>query len=787
MLVSPDTFSDFELSADVSTVNREASLAFRIQDQPNGYIAIFEPDGIPPFPGGIWFARRVAWNETYPLYSHPDPFPTAGEVAHLRIVGQGSTFELELNGVSLGTVEDSTFSSGKLGLRINGDAGLPVDARFSNVVATDTTSPTPTATSTVTPEPETPTPTATPGGTELGFLPDVDGYSFKNGLMVLTWDMFEHFFGTENVEYPNGEERADAWQFYRDFYAGAGLGGSCDGFSATSLINWGRENQSGLGEFPVPDHHPLFDAGEQNDMWYPIAYHQGVQLGWELFSGYFQEIHTSHHSPKYYFEKIKQHIASGDAVILWLEPRAAESQSGHSVVPYKVEESGDTGWVYVYDSNHVGSYDRKVKFDLAHDEWEFDFNPQTKWHGDSVYGALGVHTVDPYLHKGIPPWTVGHGAGSPGALVGVKGPAEIDLDDPDAELFIPVADGSRPFSLYYVPGADHGATLDGTGTDSATIDVFIDGALAAVETSVTGSTLDRIEPEPDGSGFSYETSDKSKTYSATLDTELGGTSRVVTVADSTIASGETATFEMTPDETFKYVNQGGARHYDLVLTQLGNGAGSFEQDDISIGANETHIITPANWDALSTSSVTLEIDEGNDGTIDQTLTLDQTMPAAWSNKCYVGPEQPIEEALAGIIGDVLAVYRLSGSQSFETWFPGRPDASTITTVRPYEPLFVLMTKDAAWPQTPSSTPPTSANLAQGWNNVCYAGTAKAPEDATSGIAGDFAILYTLGSDQAWGHYVPGRPEASDVAQLDQYDAVLMLVTKQGGTVWTFDP
>jgi surface antigen len=161
--------------------------------------------------------------------------------------------------------------------------------------------------------------------------------------------------------------------------------------------------------------------------------------------------------------------------------------------------------------------------------------------------------------------------------------------------------------------------------------------------------------------------------------------------------------------------------------------------------------------------------------------------AEWSNKCYVGAEQPVDQALANIIADVQAVYRLGAGQTFDRWFAGRPEVSNITTIRPYESLFVLMAKDAAWPQTPSSTPPTSANLAQGWNNVCYAGTAKAPEDATSGIADELAILYTLGSDQAWGHYVPGRPEASNIPQLNQYDSVLVLVTQEGGATWTFNP
>jgi hypothetical protein len=164
-----------------------------------------------------------------------------------------------------------------------------------------------------------------------------------------------------------------------------------------------------------------------------------------------------------------------------------------------------------------------------------------------------------------------------------------------------------------------------------------------------------------------------------------------------------------------------------------------------------------------------------------------SMVAGWNNKCYLGPEGPIGQGLADIITDVLAVYRLNAGQTFDRWFAGRPDVSTITTVTPYQPLFVLMAKDAAWPQTPSGAPPNSVSLVQGWNSTCYLGQTMPAGEATEGIAGQLSMLYMLGSDQAWGRYVSDRPEVSTIAQLDQYDSVLVLVTQQGGVVWTFDP
>jgi hypothetical protein len=76
---------------------------------------------------------------------------------------------------------------------------------------------------------------------------------------------------------------------------------------------------------------------------------------------------------------------------------------------------------------------------------------------------------------------------------------------------------------------------------------------------------------------------------------------------------------------------------------------------------------------------------------------------------------------------------------------------------------------------------------QGWNSVCYTGQTKPAGDATAGMAGNFNILYRLGSDQAWGRFVPGRPEVSSLSDPNIYYSVLILVTAAGGAQWVFDP
>ena len=163
------------------------------------------------------------------------------------------------------------------------------------------------------------------------------------------------------------------------------------------------------------------------------------------------------------------------------------------------------------------------------------------------------------------------------------------------------------------------------------------------------------------------------------------------------------------------------------------------------------------------------------------------MVAGWNDKCYAGDEKSVENALAGIADKVLAIYMLNSSQAFDRWFPGRSDVSNITTLKPYDQLFVLMSGNASWVQEQTAQTQTSVSLIQGWNSVCYMGQTKPVGDATAGIVDAIAILYRLLDTQVWARYVPNRPDVSDISTLAQTDSVLILVTQQGGIQWVFDP
>jgi hypothetical protein len=183
-----------------------------------------------------------------------------------------------------------------------------------------------------------------------------------------------------------------------------------------------------------------------------------------------------------------------------------------------------------------------------------------------------------------------------------------------------------------------------------------------------------------------------------------------------------------------------------------------------------------------------QADSDGDGIGDacEGLALGIPLVAGWNHVCYTEEAQATDAGLNPLAGKVLAAYRLNDGGGYDRWFPGRPDVTTMQTLSSYDALFILMSGSAVWAQQPSA-PPTSTNLSQGWNSVCYLGAAKSTGDATVSIAGHLAVLYVVGIDQTWSRYVPGRPEVSNVAELAQHEAVLVLVTGPNGVTWAFDP
>ena len=135
VFASSKKYGDVTLSAVVTTPNREATLAFRLQDATNGYSVVFAPGNTPgnDGPGFVRLNKIINASETR-LATYQGPrMVAAGKSAKLKVVAKGSLIEVYLNGANILRAHDTTFTSGYIGFRIYGWADAPCDATFSSV------------------------------------------------------------------------------------------------------------------------------------------------------------------------------------------------------------------------------------------------------------------------------------------------------------------------------------------------------------------------------------------------------------------------------------------------------------------------------------------------------------------------------------------------------------------------------------------------------------------------------------------------------------------------------
>jgi len=134
ILASSEKYGDVSFSAIAKTTNREASLAFRMQDAANGYILNFVPVGSPGEPNGfVRLRKRIGNDETTLAVYQGQRLVATGKSAKIKVVAKGSSIQVFLNGANVLRAHDTTFTNGCIGFRVYGWEDSPCDATFSHV------------------------------------------------------------------------------------------------------------------------------------------------------------------------------------------------------------------------------------------------------------------------------------------------------------------------------------------------------------------------------------------------------------------------------------------------------------------------------------------------------------------------------------------------------------------------------------------------------------------------------------------------------------------------------
>jgi serine/threonine protein kinase len=128
-------YTDFTFAAEVQAEDREASLAFRMQDDQNGYLVIVVPTGALGGNPGVYLAKRLQGGHSF-LAASQQHSPAVGQWIAVSVRTAGTRIQVSMNGTLVLDVSDTSttpFTSGKVGFRIYGDSLGPCHANFRNI------------------------------------------------------------------------------------------------------------------------------------------------------------------------------------------------------------------------------------------------------------------------------------------------------------------------------------------------------------------------------------------------------------------------------------------------------------------------------------------------------------------------------------------------------------------------------------------------------------------------------------------------------------------------------
>jgi hypothetical protein len=497
-----------------------------------------------------------------------------------------------------------------------------------------------------------PTPEPPRSDADLGFRPDPNGYRFANRKLRRTWEMFEQYYGSEHVLRP-GSRCTVAERYYRDTYEWVAKGWSCFGFSMTSLLSYFGMDQPRAGPFAMPAINRLYDRPQPADFTNQIAYYSGVQLSQQYADEYFAWLRKCDADPQQLVSELKGAISRRDPVVLGLR---YSGNDYHAVVPYRMEDVSSTvSELYVYD-NEAPAQERVVRFDQSGSGWSWRYTFVGSLVGyrerSGSCREMYVVPVRMALVKGTPLVTLCH---SP------ERRALSDADQatstaerllvqlpPDGDWVIRDESGRRTGWLgdqliaeipdaYALPQAFGGETslerpvylrrqgyhieLTQPTTTVADYTLFADERAIAVSAKLkdqaAGSGL-RVTASMD----SAELTGLADHESALLqfDRELPGVSRsgIIDAAGWTGSADLRAEFD---GAQLIVSRAGGSALYSARLEQAGMQPSEFRSPELTLGIDETHRLVPRDWSKLQAEGVTLEIDRGRDGTVDETRQL----------------------------------------------------------------------------------------------------------------------------------------------------------------------
>jgi hypothetical protein len=457
--------------------------------------------------------------------------------------------------------------------------------------------------------------------------------------------MFEQYYGPAAVRTPAGAICATAQRYFDQTYRPVANGWSCAGFALASLHSYQSRPQPNAGPFAIAPHSNLYEQPQSAQLTDPIAYYSGTQLSTQYLDQYQGWLATCNTDPNQMVARLQQALASDDPLLLALDAGSVY----HAVTPYRVATISPTEThIYVYDSEAPGEQ-RTVRLQRAGSgwQWQYTFAGSLAGAGTRTGGCADMYYAEASasLEQGLPlvdlcaqardtapdatgqllsvlpragDWTLQDSAGRRLGWSGGQWVSEIP-----GGLELPQTSSDAPLTqrMLYLPAGAYTVQASAGAGGQVDYSLFADGRVLQVEGQTAAGAASAVAVSPGLDAISLTQPAQYTDLALELVRELPGTSRVAGLSAGAL-SGSAELGLSFDGQAVELARAGGAMSYRLRLVQPGAGAGYFASAPITLEPDEAHRLTPANWNGLNGTTVLLEIDEGRNGTVDETVTLE---------------------------------------------------------------------------------------------------------------------------------------------------------------------
>lgn len=471
------------------------------------------------------------------------------------------------------------------------------------------------------------------------------------------WPSFVQAFGTDQCYFTLnfGGLLKPMAIFYWALMKGS-WGGSCYGFAASSFLAFDQKSDF-ISRFGMPPFNGLRNVQLGDTARKVINEVFTYEYGTEevLFVNYRAKITR----PNETLQEIKQMFLSESGDNRHIDFFDYTGGGAHAVNPWKISKRSDhpeLEYIQVYDNNFPDTDFLAFEIDTVQNTWSYPtIAPSASKSATDVHhisATSSTHKLtglvlslpsSSYLHDAnIPLTPSGARTALAPSLLSVynSGTASISLKNSTGDSIVY---NSKDSSLIVgIAGAVPNIPLTGTPHPPIGYDLPVDGY--SISMSDFADSLTYFSVFENGRIIYFGRTDATNSQSDYLsfDTGLGTRNRdsspkrtnfgsiiaeptlqkQIDVLNCTMVQGDSMRFASWNIDGFQLVNAGTQKDYDIDLRNVSaSGSLRFTHVHIILDSNSTHFISPQ-WDSLNTTSLKILIDNGNDGTIDDSIFVD---------------------------------------------------------------------------------------------------------------------------------------------------------------------